>query len=179
MTANMITGRVWKFGDNINTDLMLPGDVHAGTEAEQARAVFAANRPGWIDEMKPGDFIIGGRNYGTGSSRPAARSLKNIGIACLVADSINGLFFRNCVNFGLPALECPGVFELFPEEGQIAEVSLGDFRVKNLTTGKSLTALPVPPNLLTLMRGGGIYPVLERDGLIAPKVKPVKAASGH
>jgi 3-isopropylmalate/(R)-2-methylmalate dehydratase small subunit len=179
MTANMITGRVWKFGDNINTDLMLPGDVHAGTEAEQARAVFAANRPGWIDEMKPGDFIIGGRNYGTGSSRPAARSLKNIGIACLVADSINGLFFRNCVNFGLPALECPGVFELFPAEGQIAEVSLGDFRVKNLTTGKSLTALPVPPNLLTLMRGGGIYPVLERDGLIAPKVKPVKAASGH
>jgi 3-isopropylmalate/(R)-2-methylmalate dehydratase small subunit len=179
MTANMITGRVWKFGDNINTDLMLPGDVHAGTEAEQARAVFAANRPGWIDEMKPGDFIIGGRNYGTGSSRPAARSLKNIGIACLVADSINGLFFRNCVNFGLLALECPGVFELFPEEGQIAEVSLGDFRVKNLTTGKSLTALPVPPNLLTLMRGGGIYPVLERDGLIAPKVKPVKAASGH
>jgi 3-isopropylmalate/(R)-2-methylmalate dehydratase small subunit len=179
MSANIVGGRIWKFGDNINTDLMLPGDVHAGTEAEQARAVFAANRPGWIDEMKPGDVIIGGRNYGTGSSRPAARSLKNIGIACLVADSINGLFFRNCVNFGLLALECAGVSELFPDEGQIAEVSLGDFRVKNLSTGKSLTALPVPPNLLTLMRGGGIYPVLERDGLIAPKTKGAKVASGH
>jgi 3-isopropylmalate/(R)-2-methylmalate dehydratase small subunit len=133
MSANIVGGRVWKFGDNINTDLMLPGDVHAGTEAEQARAVFAANRPGWIDEMKPGDVIIGGRNYGTGSSRPAARSLKNIGIVCLVADSINGLFFRNCVNFGLLALECAGVSELFPEEGQIAEVSLGDL-VPNLVS---------------------------------------------
>jgi 3-isopropylmalate/(R)-2-methylmalate dehydratase small subunit len=177
--GTIISGPVWKFGDNINTDLMLPGDVHAGTEAEQARAVFAANRPGWVDEMKTGDVIIGGRNYGTGSSRPAARSLKNIGIACLVADSLNGLFFRNCVNFGLLALECAGVSELFSEEGQIAQVSLADFRVTNLTTGKSLTALPVPPNLLKLMRGGGIYPVLEREGLIAPKAKIAKVATGH
>jgi len=179
MSADVVTGRVWKFGDNINTDLMLPGDVHAGTEAEQARAVFAANRPGWVDEMKPGDFIIGGKNYGTGSSRPAARSLRNIGIACVVADSVNGLFFRNCVNFGLLVLECAGVSALFPEEGQIAEVSLADFRVKNLATEKSLTALPVPPNLLTLMRGGGIYPVLERQGLIAPKAKTVKSTPAH
>ena len=179
MSENIVKGRVWKFGDNINTDLMLPGDVHAGTEAEQARAVFAANRPGWVDEMRPGDFIIGGRNYGTGSSRPAARSLRNIGIACLIADSVNGLFFRNCVNFGLLALECAGVSALFPEEGQIAEVSLANFQVKNLTTGKSLTALPVPPNLLTLMRGGGIYPVLEREGLIAPKAKTAKSAPAH
>jgi 3-isopropylmalate/(R)-2-methylmalate dehydratase small subunit len=182
MSGTIVTGRVWKFGDNINTDLMLPGDVHAGSEEEQARAVFAANRPGWVDEMKPGDFIIGGRNYGTGSSRPAARSLRNIGIACVVADSINGLFFRNCVNFGLLALECPGVSELFPEEGQIAEVSLDDFRVMNRTTGKALTSLPVPENLLTLMRGGGIYPVLEKQGLIAPKAKTakaVKATSEH
>ena len=82
----IITGRVWKFGDNINTDLMLPGDVHAGTEEEQAGAVFRANRPGWLKEMARGDLIIGGRNYGTGSSRPAARSLRNIGIACLVAE---------------------------------------------------------------------------------------------
>jgi len=179
MSEIMVKGRVWKFGDNINTDLMLPGDVHAGTEAEQARAVFAANRPGWVDEMRPGDIIIGGRNYGTGSSRPAARSLRNIGIACLVADTINGLFFRNCVNFGLLALECPGVSALFPEEGQIAEISLDTFRVKNATTGKFLDALPVPTNLLTLMRGGGIYPVLEREGLIAPKARTAKASAGH
>ena len=81
MSTAIISGRVWKFGDNINTDLMLPGDVHAGSEEEQAGAVFRANRPGWLKEMTRGDFIIGGRNYGTGSSRPAARSLRKIGRA--------------------------------------------------------------------------------------------------
>jgi len=179
MSGDVIRGRVWTFGDNINTDLMLPGDVHMGTEAEQARAVFAANRPGWVDEMRQGDFIVGGRNYGTGSSRPAARSLRNIGIACLIADSINSLFFRNCVNFGLLALECPGVSAAF-EEGEIAEVSLVDFTVRNTARGTILKAQAVPENLLALMRGGGIYPVLEREGLIAPvKAKPVQAAPRH
>lgn len=181
MSANIVSGRVWKFGDNINTDLMLPGDVHMATEAVQARNVFIANRPGWLDVMTPGDIIIGGKNYGTGSSRPASRSLRNIGIACVIADSINSLFFRNCVNFGLLALECPGVSSLFSEEGQICEISLGDFAVRNKTTGQVLTAQKVPDNLLKLMRGGGIYPVLEKDGLIAPvKTKPAEAApAGH
>lgn len=172
--SNLVSGRVWKFGDNINTDLMLPGDVHMGTEEEQARAVFAANRPGWVDEMRPGDLIVGGRNYGTGSSRPAARSLRNIGIACVIADSVNSLFFRNCVNFGLLALECPGVSAMF-EEGETAEVSLHDFTVRNRKRDGILKAQAVPENLLTLMRGGGIYPVLEREGLIAP----VKAKQGQ
>ena len=178
MSTTIITGRVWKFGDNINTDLMLPGDVHAGTEAEQAAAVFRANRPGWLKEMARGDLIVGGRNYGTGSSRPAARSLRNIGIACLVADSINSLFFRNCVNFGLVALECPGVSAAF-EELQIAEVSLAGFTVKNLATGVVLKAQPVPEHLLEMMQNGGLYPLLEKQGLIAPKAKPAAAASRH
>jgi 3-isopropylmalate/(R)-2-methylmalate dehydratase small subunit len=167
---NIVSGRVWKFGDNINTDLMLPGPVHSASEEIQAKAVFAANRPGWVDQVQRGDFIIGGRNYGMGSSRPAARSVRNCGIACLIADSINGLFFRNSVNFGLLAIECPGVSAAF-EEGQTAEVSIADFTVKNRDTGKVLKALPIPENLLGLMLGGGIYPVLEARGLIAPKVK--------
>jgi 3-isopropylmalate/(R)-2-methylmalate dehydratase small subunit len=174
----IITGKVWKFGDNINTDLMLPGDVHAGTEAEQAAAVFRANRPGWLKEMARGDLIVGGRNYGTGSSRPAARSLRNIGIACLVADSINSLFFRNAVNFGLLALECPGVSAAF-EEMQIAEISLADFTVKNRATGVVLKAQAVPEHLLAMMLGGGLYPLLEKQGYIAPKAKPSAAAVQH
>ncbi len=181
MSALTLSGRVWKFGDNINTDLMLPGDGHMASEAVQARNVFIANRPGWLAEMTPGDIIIGGKNYGTGSSRPASRSLRNIGIACVIAESVNSLFFRNCVNFGLLALECPGVSDLFTEEGQICEISLADFRLRNKATGKSLKAQPVPENLLKLMRGGGIYPVLEKEGLIAPmKAKQAEAAShGH
>ena len=178
MTINIISGRVWKFGDNINTDLMLPGDVHAGSEEEQAGAVFRANRPGWLKEMARGDLIVGGRNYGTGSSRPAARSLRNIGIACLVADSINSLFFRKCVNFGLVALECPGVSAAF-EELQIADISLDDFTVKNRATGVVLKAQPVPEHLLAMMQSGGLYPLLEKQGYIAPKAKSAKAAARH
>jgi len=174
MSAMTVSGKVWKFGDNINTDLMLPSHVHSGSEAEQMKAVFSANRPGWVDVVQHGDFIVGGRNYGMGSSRPAARSLRNVGIACLIADSINGLFFRNCVNFGLLAVECPGASATFAES-QTAEVSLVDFIVRNTATGEVLKALPIPENLLALMRGGGIYPVLEKQGLIAPKAAKTAA----
>lgn len=164
----MITGRIWTFGDNINTDLMLPGPLLTASEAEQARAVFAANRPGWVDQVAPGDIIVAGRNFGTGSSRPAARSLRNIGIGALLAGSINGLFFRNAVSFGLLALECPGIDAAFAE-GQTAEISLDDWSVRNRETGAVVAIKPLPERLLSLMTGGGIFPLLEAEGLIAPR----------
>jgi 3-isopropylmalate/(R)-2-methylmalate dehydratase small subunit len=164
----LISGKIWKFGDDINTDLMLPGPLLFATEEEQKRAVFSANRPGWADQVQTGDIIVGGLNYGMGSSRPAARSLRNLGIAALLAESINGLFFRNAVNFGLLALECPGIHTAF-EEGQTADVSLEDFTVRNRDTGALLTAQRVPSMLLDLMTQGGLYPHLERQGLIEPK----------
>ncbi len=169
MTGEVIAGRVWKFGDDINTDLMLPssGGRSNDSEEEQARQVFSANRPGWVDLVQPGDFIVGGRNFGTGSSRPAARALRHCGIACLLADSITGLFFRNCVNYGLLALECAGISEIF-EEGQVAEVMLADFSIRNPATGVTAHGLAVPGNLLAMMRGGGLYPILEQRGLIRP-----------
>ncbi len=169
----MIAGRTWSFGDNINTDLMVPGQVLYASEEEQKRAVFFANRPGWVDEVKTGDIIIGGHNFGMGSSRPAARSLRNLGIACLVADTINSLFFRNAVNFGFLSISCPGVHAAFTE-GQEAEVCIETWTVKNRATGQVLKADPIPPTLLTLMLEGGIYPSLERAGLLAPKVAKAK-----
>jgi len=170
MSGNMLAGRTWKFGDNINTDLMLPGPLLLATEDDQRRAVFSANRPGWVDDVRAGDVIIGGLNYGMGSSRPAARSLRNCGVAALVADSINGLFFRNAVNFGLLALECPGVHAAFAE-GQTVEIILEDFTVRNRETGAVLKALPVPQALLDMMLGCGVYPHLEKEGLIAPATR--------
>src|SRR3954453_20055856 len=161
----MPAGRVWKYGDAINTDLMLPGPLLTATEAEQARAVFSANRPGWIDQIASGDIIVGGRNFGTGSSRPAARSLRNIGLAGLLAESINGLFFRNAVSFGFLALECAGIHAAF-EEGHTAEISIADWTVGNRDTGAVLAISPVPERLLSLMTSGGIFPLLEAEGLI-------------
>jgi len=161
-------GRVWKFGDNINTDLILPAVAFYLKPEEQVRYVFSANRPGWADKVTHGDILIGGKNFGMGSSRPAARSLKNLGLACLVAPYINGLFFRNCVNFAFPAVECPGVDDAF-DEGDIAEVDFERATVKNVTRGTALAGKPMPPKLLAIVKAGGIYPLLEQEGLIAPR----------
>ena len=163
-----LKARVWKVGDNINTDLILPAVAFYLAPEEQLRYVFHANRPGWAEQVQKGDILIGGKNFGMGSSRPAARSLKNLGIACLVAPYINGLFFRNCVNFAFPAVECPGVDEAF-EEGDIAEVDVERATVRNVTRGTMLTGKPMPPKLLALVKAGGIYPLLEKEGLIAPR----------
>jgi len=162
----MIAGKTWCFGDNINTDLILPGPYLYRTQEEQARAVFQANRPGWVDQVAPGDAVIGGFNFGMGSSRPAARSLRLCGVGFLLAETINGLFFRNSVNYGLLACECPGVAAAFAE-GDVAELSIGDWRVRNARSGAVLAVTPVPAQLLTIMRGGGIYPLMAAKGLIA------------
>jgi 3-isopropylmalate/(R)-2-methylmalate dehydratase small subunit len=160
--------RVWKFGDNINTDLILPNKAFYLTHEEQAQFVFHANRPGWAQQVRKGDILIGGRNFGMGSSRAAARSLKTLGVSCLLANSLNGLFFRNCVNFAFPALECPGVHDGF-EEGEIAEIEFTQARVCNVTRGNELSGKPLPAALLELVMAGGIYALLEKEKLIAPK----------
>ena len=160
--------RVWKFGDNINTDLILPNVAFYLTPQEQLKYIFRANRPGWVDLVQPGDILIGGRNFGMGSSRPAARNLKNLGLSCLVAEGINGLFYRNCVNFAFPASECRGVFDLF-DEGDIAEVDFDGAKVTNLTSGKSLPMREIPAPLLKIVEAGGIFSLLEKEGAIAPR----------
>jgi 3-isopropylmalate/(R)-2-methylmalate dehydratase small subunit len=163
----MIRGRVWKFPANTNTDLILPAPYLRRPVAEQARAAFSTSRPGWADQVQPGDIIVAGSNFGTGSSRPAARSLRHLGIACVMADSINGLFFRNSVNYGLLALNAPGVSDLFAE-GQAAEIDLASMSIRNVDTGGVVAAESIPGRLLELMREGGIFPALEKRGLIGP-----------
>ena len=167
----MISGRVWKVGDNINTDLILPGHVMFLPDAERQRYLFQANRPQWVQEVRAGDIIVAGKSFGMGSSRPAALALRNVGVACVIAESLGRLFFRNAVNFGLLALECPGIDAAF-EEGEMATVSVDDFCVRNDTRAATLEAKPVPQSLLKLMLGGGIFPVLEREGLIASALPP-------
>lgn len=166
--SNTLGGKVWKFGDNINTDLMLPGPYLYRSAAAQAKAVFINNRPEFLRDMQPGDVIIGGFNYGMGSSRPAARSLRNCGVGFLLAEAINGLFFRNSVNYGFRAFECPGVTRAF-EEGDRAELSIEDWAATNARTGETLAVTPVPKMLLDMMLAGGVLPMLEAQGLIAKR----------
>jgi 3-isopropylmalate/(R)-2-methylmalate dehydratase small subunit len=100
-------GKVWKFGDDINTDLVIPNFAVLMPLEEQLQHCFSANRPGWVDEMEPGDVLVAGRNFGVGSARNIGAVFHALGISGVVADSFNGLGLRNCINSGLPSLRVP------------------------------------------------------------------------
>jgi 3-isopropylmalate/(R)-2-methylmalate dehydratase small subunit len=160
-------GRVWCFGPDINTEVILPVPVGRLPREQRPQHMFGANRPGWAAQVKPGDILVADRNFGMGSSRPAAQVVKDLGIACLLADSINGLFLRNCFNFAFPALEVPGVRSMF-EEGDIAEVDFEIGAVRNLTKGTSSKGQPWPDLALKMLVAGGLVPHLEAQGMLHP-----------
>ena len=160
----MTRGKAWCFGDNVNTDLIQPMHALFKPRAEQVRFVFEANRPGWVDEVAAGDLIVAGHNFGTGSSRPAARVLKDLGIGGLVCESYNSLFFRNCVNFALPALVCPGIVEVV-REGDVVEFDLESGRVEG-EAGLRVQGLAWAPELLAIERAGGLIEQLAAEGLL-------------
>jgi 3-isopropylmalate/(R)-2-methylmalate dehydratase small subunit len=160
-----VTGRVWKFGDNVNTDLMLPMHALFRPPSQQTRYVFEANRPGWVDEVREGDIILAGKNTGTGSGRPAARVLKDLGIAAIVCESFNTLFFRNCVNYALPTVRCDGVLGAF-EEGEIASVDLESGMVENVTRNVALQGRAWAPELIEVVEAGGLINQLRVANLI-------------
>jgi 3-isopropylmalate/(R)-2-methylmalate dehydratase small subunit len=164
----MIRGKVWKFGDNINTDLMMPVHALFKPRAKQKRFLFEANRPGWVDEVATGDLIVGGTNYGTGSSRPAPRVLKDAGLAGIVAESFSSLFFRNCVNFAFPALAVPGVAAEF-EEGDEISFDLANAEVENTRTGKVLKGKVWAPELIKIIHAGGLVEQLQSENLLVEK----------
>ena len=158
-------GRVWKFGDNINTDIILPGAAFRLPLDEQHKLCFSAIRPGWTDAVRRGDIIIGGENFGMGSGRPVGTTMRTCGIAAVVAESVNGLCLRNCIGVSLPALSCPGVSRLF-EEGDIARIDFLAGRIENSSRGGAVTTKPLPPLLAEIVAAGGLVPMLAAGGWI-------------
>ena len=165
-----ISGKVWKFGDDINTDLIFPHHALRLSPDEQAKMVFSDNRPGWTDSVSPGDLIVAGKNFGTGSARPGSIILKHLGLGGMIADSMNGIFFRNCIGYGFPALQCGGVSGMF-EEGDRAEFDLLTGEVKNLTTGAVLRGNPLSEKMTEMIAAGGIDGFLIRNGFVKPENK--------
>src|SRR5258708_20360828 len=110
-----VTGRVWVFRDNLNTDAMYPAFAMKMDPPEAAKHVFYEVRPGWTDQVSPGDIVVAGKNFGLGSSRPVAALFTDLGVAGLVAEEFNSLFFRNAVNAGLPAMSVPDATPVFTE----------------------------------------------------------------
>lgn len=159
--AMLLRGRVWKFGDNISTDLMMPNIAFNVPDQEKPRYCMNANRPGWSAQVRRGDIFVAGRNLGCGSSRSASRVLRDLGLACAIADSASRLFLRNSINVGWPTLICAGISGIV-EEGDELEVCVDSGEVQNLTNGRRLQAEGYPEDSppAQIMRAGGLEPYL-------------------
>lgn len=153
-------GPVWKFGDHINTDLIIPARYINRMEPDFLAAhVLEDADPTFASRVKRGDIIVAGENFGSGSSREHAPiALKAAGISCVIAKSFARIFYRNAFNTGLPIFECRSLFELV-EEGDIIEVD-GDRGLISLPDGRVLNIEPIPPFMQELLKAGGLIPYL-------------------
>ncbi|MEM0232412.1 MAG: 3-isopropylmalate dehydratase small subunit [Candidatus Nezhaarchaeales archaeon] len=157
-----VRGRVWKFGDNIDTDVITPGQYLSLPMDQLKIHVLEPIRPGFINLVKPGDVIVAGRNFGCGSSREQApRALKEVGIAAVIAESFARIFFRNAINIGLPVLACEGVSKIF-DEGDVLEANFASGEIKNVTKGVTLKAKPLPPLMIEILTAGGALELLKK-----------------
>jgi 3-isopropylmalate/(R)-2-methylmalate dehydratase small subunit len=153
MKRNFI-GKVWKFGDGIDS-----GNI---------KGVMAGVDPEFHSKVKPGDVIVAGINFGMGSSaEDAPRSLRDAGIAAVLAESISNIYLRTLINLGLPAIECRGI-STFVDQGDDLEVDLESGRVRNLTSGTAHVFPPFSDHAIAILEKGGLIPYL-KSSLAGPR----------
>ncbi len=158
----MSKGRVWKYGDNINTDVIFPGryTYQIMTPAEMPGHALEDQDPGFRTAVKPGDVIVAGRNFGCGSSREqAAACLKAAGITAVIARSFARIYFRNAINLGLAVLECPEAVDAL-EAGDEAEVDLAAGEVRS--SRGTFRFIPMPEAVRGLIEAGGLIEYTKR-----------------
>jgi 3-isopropylmalate/(R)-2-methylmalate dehydratase small subunit len=160
-----IEGRAWVFGDSVDTDNMYPGFAMKLPVAEAAKHVFYNLRPGWSDEVRDGDIVVAGENFGIGSSRPVAQLFKQLGVAALVADEFNSLFLRNSINFGLPAVTIPGVTDAITD-GDTVILNVRQATIEPAGGHEKLAGTPLPEFVLEILDQGGLLAKLVADGYI-------------
>ncbi|MEH3086613.1 MAG: 3-isopropylmalate dehydratase [Xylophilus ampelinus] len=155
------TGRAWVFGDDLNTDLLAPGGYMKYGIAEIAKHCLESVEPRFAREARPGDILFAGRNFGAGSSREqAAEVLRHLGIACVVAASFSGIYYRNGFNLGLPLLVCPDAAAV--ALGAPVACDLDGARIHDHGGGRVLDCEPIPAHLVAMIRAGGLVPHLQQ-----------------
>lgn len=152
----MIKGKVWKFGDNVNTDEIIPAKyLNVSDARELARYCMSGIDERFCSKISDGDIIVAGKNFGCGSSREhAPLSIKYCGISCIIALSFARIFFRNSINIGLPILECKEARNI--EEGDVVEIDLKKGRIKDLRQEKIYRTSPFPPFMQEIIEAGGL-----------------------
>ena len=155
-------GKAWTFGENMNTDEIIPGRYNITIDPlELAKNVFCEVKPEYAKTAQPGDVIVGGQNFGCGSSREHAPiAIKGSQAKCIIAPSFARIFFRNAINIGLPLLECPeAVADI--TEGDDIEVDLSSGKIFNRTNGNDYQAQALPDFVLKIAEAGGIINFLK------------------
>ena len=160
----MLTGRAFKFGDNISTDHIIPGRLaHLRSNLpELAKHVMEDADPTFVSRVKAGDFIVAGSNFGLGSSREhAPLVIKMAGVRAILAKSVARIFFRNAINLGLPVLICDTALI---DDGDELEVDLAAGTNKDITNGNQLTFGKIPEVMLRILDEGGLIPYIQKHG---------------
>jgi 3-isopropylmalate/(R)-2-methylmalate dehydratase small subunit len=156
----IIKGKVWKFGHDVDTDVMAPW-TSIGQPWEERKKVILHNRPGFSAQVRPGDIIVAGRNWGCGSSREnAPANLKELGLAAVIAESFGRIYFRNSVAIAFPNIACQGIHDAF-EEGDELELDLRTAKIRNLSRAKELQGQLYTPEMLQIIEKGGLMNVLK------------------
>jgi 3-isopropylmalate/(R)-2-methylmalate dehydratase small subunit len=156
-------GKAWNYGDDINTDFILPGIYLELTDPEEiGKHAMEGIDPSFVDKVQPGDVVIGGRNFGLGSSREQAPiALKYSGVSAVIAESYARIFYRNAANLGLPALECPNVSKEI-KTGDTVEVDIEAGKI--IVNGeKELEFVPVPPFMMEILEVGGLREYIKQN----------------
>jgi 3-isopropylmalate/(R)-2-methylmalate dehydratase small subunit len=153
--------KAWVFGDNVDTDVIAPGRYMKFGIDQIAQHCFEAVDPAFSRQVAQGDIIVAGRNFGCGSSREQApAALKHLGIAALIAESFAGLFYRNALNLGLPALACSGAKRI--RNGDRISIDYARNELFDITSDERMPFEPIPAHLMEMMRDGGLLPHLEK-----------------
>ncbi len=160
----MLKGKAWKFGDDISTDHIAPGRFfHLRSNLpELAKHVLEDADTEFASKMSAGDFVVGGRNFGLGSSREHAPTIiKLAGISAVLAKSFARIFFRNSINVGLPVLICDTDRII---AGDDLEVDLQSGIIRDITNGAKLEFAPLPPTMITILNDGGLLAHIQKHG---------------
>ncbi|MCL4464853.1 MAG: 3-isopropylmalate dehydratase small subunit [Chloroflexi bacterium] len=157
--------RIWKLGHNVNTDVIIPGRYNVTTDrASLAKHCLCEARPDFPVGVRPGDVVVGGDNFGCGSSREHAPvALQATGLGCVVARSFARIFYRNSINIGLPILICPELWEQ-AREGEAIEVDLASGQIRLPEQGLEFAVRPLPPFALAILKAGGIVNLVKERG---------------
>jgi 3-isopropylmalate/(R)-2-methylmalate dehydratase small subunit len=160
-----VQGRVWKFGDNVDTDVIIPARfLNISEEDELAKNCFVDLRPEFSKNVRAGDIIVAGNNFGCGSSREhAPLAIKAAGVGLVVAKSFARIFYRNAFNIGLPILESEEAFGTYSEGEEVA-ADLESGEIRSADKGIRISAKPIPAFMREIIQAGGLVPFIKARG---------------